>query len=111
MRADQYLVWGLSGLSKPLVGRERRLGGVEVDMLGSIAPRVIRISQDCPKGVMEHNRCGWCDRFRTSQDLSANSCECYHNIHPCHLGEMITVPQPPQNKKMCHHGSLGNRVT
>ena len=55
MRDDWYSVWGLSGLSELLVGKARRLGGVKVNMLGSIAPRVIGNSQDCPKGVMEHN--------------------------------------------------------
>jgi len=55
MVPSQYLVWGLSGLSELPVGKARRLGRVEVNMLGSIVPRVIRISQDCQKGVTEHN--------------------------------------------------------
>ena len=51
------MVFGLGfiGVVQVAYGKARRLGKAEIDMLGSIAPRVIRISQDCSKGVTEHN--------------------------------------------------------
>jgi len=49
--AMKLLVW--VQISSGLTGRWTE--GVKIDMLSSIVPRVIRISQNCPKGVMECN--------------------------------------------------------
>ena len=45
--------WHGFGLLSGLTGRQTE--GVEINMLSLIVPRVIRISQDCQKGVTECN--------------------------------------------------------
>jgi len=98
---------GFIGVVKAACGQSKMTEGVEVDMLGLIALRVIRISQDCPKGVMEHNTDDdddiyrelvdeelWSYTWMTSSSLVARpkSTPCHHSTGPRHPPQALALP-------------------